>query len=362
VDFFDDEVTGQDRPPEPAPRRPRRSTRRRTRLLRILVLAAILFLVVFLVAWWARSCQQYRKVDSYRTYFEGVGTAIDDSAAIGRKVSRFVANPTRLSRQELLTELDRWAAAQDEIAVRVGRLEAPGPLGGQQGEFATGMRVRADGYALLEEVVTASLGKKQVDPDKLAALEGYFSGPDAYYMALVYVQSRRIMSDEGVSDVAVPRATYYLNWKALDRARLESALSRVGDSQKLAGIHGVALGGVEARSDTETVTLVKGGTVDVPASAALVFVVKVQNQGDVTESDVPVTATLVLPDKSTLKQEASIATIAAGQTQSVTIEGFAIPTDALSKVSTLRVVVGPVPEERVSSNNRGEYKFLLQLK
>ena len=110
------------------------------------------------------------------------------------------------------------------------------------------------------------------------------------------------------------------------------------------------------------VALTEAGTVDIPASADLAFDVKVQNQGDVTEENVAVTAQLKLPGGSVLKQTGTIATIAAGQTQSVTIQGFAIPTEALSKVSTLKVKAGPVPGERVKTNNTGQFKILLQLK
>ena len=62
-----------------------------------------------------------------------------------------------------------------------------------------------------------------------------------------------------------------------------------------------------------------------------------------------------------LTQSATIATIAAGQTQSVTIQGFAIPAEALSKVSTLKVTAGQVPGEQVKTNNVGQFKILLQL-
>ena len=246
--------------------------------------------------------------------------------------------------------------------MRAARLEAPGTLDAEQQQFATGMNVRAQGFSLLRAAILDSLGKKNVNVEKISSLGGYFSGPDAYYMHLVYLQSRQVMSDEGVTDVKVPRSTYYLTTNMFDRSRIESALSRVGSSAKLTGIHGVALVGVDATSGGTVVPLVKGRTVSVPASADLAFKVKVQNQGDVAENDVPVEVTLVLPDKSTLKQTGSIATIAAGQTQSVSVTGFAIPTDALSKVLTLKVKAGPVPEERVQSNNSGEFKFLLQLK
>ncbi len=363
MDFFDDEATGPEQTAVTRPPRRRRpADRRRNRILRILILAAILFVVVFVIALWARSCQHTRKVSAYRTYMEGVTGCITDSNALGKQLNKFIGNPTKYQRPQLIEALDRWANGQQEIATRASHLDAPDPLAQEKQDFATGMKVRARGFELLRTAVLNSLGKKNVDVNKIASLGGYFSGPDAYYMDLVYVESRQTLSDQGVTDVAVPTSTYYLTANIFDRGRIQSAVTRVGSSAKLTGIHGVSLAGVDATSNGKSVALVAGSTVTVPASANLAFSVKVQNQGDVTENDVPVEVTLVLPDKSTLKQTGSIATIAAGQTQSVSITGFAIPTSALSKVILLKAKAGPVPQERVQSNNVRQFKFLLQLK
>lgn len=362
MDFFDDDATGQapgrDQSASPSPSR-HRSNPRRTRIQRILILAAILFVIVFAMAWWARSCQHNRKVESYRAYFEGVAAAISDSAALGKQLDQFVANPTKFSRKELTAKLAELSAKQDEIAVRADRLEPPDALASEQAVFAEGMNVRADGYKLFETTMLGILGKKKVDPAKLAALAGYFSGPDAYYRSRVYVAARNTMSEQGVTDVPVPKTTYYLTAKTFDTARLEQMLNSVRSSTKLAGIHGVALVSVIAQPGD--ITLTKAGTVDIPATVGLAFDVKVQNQGDVTEENVAVTAEFKLPGGNPLKQSGTIATIASGQTQSVTLTGFNIPPEALSKVSTLKITAGPVPGEQKMSNNSGQFKILLQL-
>jgi len=365
VDFFDDDATSQapavrDTPPAAPPKR-RRPDRRRTRIQRIAILAAVLFVIVFAGAWWARSCQHNRKIGSYRDYFNGVATAIDDSVRLGKQVNAIVVNPTKLQRKELVDKLGELATKQDEIAVRATRLEPPGSLEDEQVVFATGMRVRASGYKLLRAAMMGALGNKKVGAPKIAALDGYFSGPDAYYMQLVYLPARTVMSEEGVSDVAVPTSTYYLTWKALDLATVQSMLGRVGSSAKLTGIHGVALVAVAAQSSAGDINLAKGQTADVPASADLAFVVEVQNQGSVAESEVPVTATLTVPGGTPVKQEASIATIEPGKTQAITLTGFAIPEEALGKKVTLKVVAGPVPGERVETNNSAQFKLVLQL-
>jgi hypothetical protein len=364
VDFFDDDAAGRapasGGPPAAPPKR-RRPDPRRTRIQRLAILAVILFVVVFGMAWWARSCQHDRKVGSYRSYFDGVGAAVSDSATLGKKFNAIVNNPTKLSRDELIDKLEELTVKQDEIAVRSARLEPPDTLVDEQDTFATGMRIRANGFRLLQAAMVGALTTGKVGAAKIAALNGYFAGPDAYYMDRVYLPARTVMSDEGVSDVVVPTSTYFLNWKAMDPARLEAMLASVGSSSKLSGIHGVGLVGVTAKSGGSEVNLVKGQTIDVPATADLTFVAKVQNQGTVVETDVPVTATLTLPGGATLKQEATIATIKSDQTQDVIIPPFTIPNEALGKTCTLKVTAGPVPNESVETNNSGQFKFVLQL-
>ncbi len=362
MDFFDDDATSQApgrEQPASAPRSRRSPNPRRTRIQRILILAAILFVVVFATAWWARSCQQNRKVASYRTYFQGVTVAINDSAALGKQLDQLVANPTRFSRKELAAKLAELSAKQNEIAVRADRLEAPDTLTSEQAVFSEGMKVRADGFKLFETTLLAAVGKKKVDPAKLSALAGYFSGPDAYYTSRVYVPARNTLSKQGVSDVLVPTSTYYLTATTFDTAGLVEMLTSVGSSIKLAGVRGVGLVSVIAQPGD--IMLTRAGTADIPATADLAFAVKVENQGDVTEKNVAVKADLELPGGSVLTQSSTIATIAAGQSQSVTIQGFAIPPEALSKVSTLTIAAGPVPGERVKTNNTGQFKLLLQL-
>jgi hypothetical protein len=110
------------------------------------------------------------------------------------------------------------------------------------------------------------------------------------------------------------------------------------------------------------VRLQAGGTTEVTPSADLAFVVAVQNQGNVLERRVPVTATLKLPGGETNEQSATIAAIDAGKTQEIPVSGFVIPETALSKKVTLTVEAGPVPGEPVETNNSATYKILLQLK
>lgn len=364
MDFFDDETSrapADTAGPPASPSRRRPPDRRRTRIQRLAIAAVIAFLVVFGLAWWARSCQHNRKVGTYETYFQGVTTDINDSTALGKQVSSIMYNPAKLSRNELIDTLGQLAAKQEEIAVRAARLSPPAPLEQEQADFASGMKVRARGYSLLRTAMLGALANKKVTAYTIAALDGYFSGPDAYYQELVYAPSREIMAKDGVTGVPVPKSTYYLTWKALDPLRVQQALASVGQSTKLTGIHGVGMISVTAKTSGGDVKLVKDKTNNVPASADLAFVCEVQNQGTVTEHDVTVTATLTVPGGDPLKQQGTISVIEPTKMQTVTITGFAIPETALSKEVTLKVTAGPVKGEHVLTNNTMSFKLLLQL-
>ena len=361
MDFFDDDAPVQTPPADVSTaRQRRRPDRRRTRIQRILILAAILFVVVFALAWWARSCQHNRKVASYSTYFDNVATAISDSNDLGKQLNVVITKPTSLQRSQLVAKLNDLTAKQKEIAVRAARLQPPSTLSAEQAVFADGMKVRAEGFQLFQTTLLGALSSKKVGAAKLAATGGYFTGPDAYYMSQVYMQARDTLSKQGVTGVEVPPSTYYLTSGMFDTTGLTSMLSSIGSSAKLSGIHGVGLASVTVQPGS--LALSQGHTANVPATTDLSFDVKVQNQGNVAEKNVPVTANLKLPNGSVLTQASTISSIAPNQYQTVSITGFAIPADALSKISTLTVKAGPVQGERVLSNNSGHYKILLQLK
>lgn len=359
MDFFEDDATPEAPPSSPRPRR--QTSRRRTRIQRIVILLAVLFVVVFLLAWWLRSCQHDRKIESYRDYMSAVATAVDDSKTLGKQLSAVVDDPTQYDTgKALLAQLDKLTGQQEEIATRAARQDHPDALDAQASEFATAMRVRARGFVLFRTAIAAVLDKKKgVKPAAIAALDGYLSGPDAYYQTLFYTPARQVMKDEGVTDVKVPTSSYYLTANILTQEKVASMLQQLGASAKLGGVHGVALDGVTAKPSGTA--LVRGKSVPITASPDLSFAVTVENQGNEAESDVPVEVTLVLPGGDKLKQTATISAISAGKKQTIDVTGFVIPNTAISRVSTLRVKVGPVPQERVLTNNSATYQFLLRL-
>jgi hypothetical protein len=332
------------------------------RVQRLGALLLLLFIVVFLVAWGVRSCQQNRKVNSYKTYLAQVNQAINDSNAIGKEVARFFANPAKLSAKDLIPKLKEWSDRQTEIATRARILKPPGKIAAQNTVFVWGMTVRARGFALLRADLIRGNSIKPAAAAKIAALGGYFAGPDVYYQTLFYNQVQLAMKNDGVSGVTVPKSAYFQTANIFDLANVQSMLSRLSGSATLGGVHGVALVGAVAKPEGKAqVVLVKGKDNLVTAAAQIVFSIKVNNSGTVPETNVAVKVTFTTPGATPVEQTGTIKTIGNGQTITIDLPAMIPPTPAISTVSTLTVSVGPVPNEKSLANNKAVYKIVLQL-
>jgi len=358
VSFFDDEPVPAEPPPPPRPRRPKRD-RTRTRVQRLVVLIVALVVVVFLLAVGVRHCQQTRRESAYRTYFSNVQGVIADSEKVGRELGVLLDNPTKLSNKDLATKLNELAARQQEIASRAQRIKPPAKLADLHQIFILGMKVRARGVEQVRDGLLAALGKKNTEAAarRLAALSGYFSGPEIYYRELFQTQAQKIMADDGVKEVTVPAFDFFLRNDFFDPQKIDTALKRAAGSVKTTGIHGVSLKGVVVKP--ADVTLVAGKSTQVESAPELSFAVTVQNQGSVTENDVPVKVMFNGPGSNDQRLEGTIAAIAPGDKETVEIGGLVPPDAALTRESTVEVTAGPVSGEKVTDNNSASYGVIL---
>ena len=361
MSFFDDdgEVTA---PPEPRPRR--RTSRSRTRLQRFAVLAAIIFVIVLVLTLSIRSCQSNRKKNAYSTYMAGVQTVVDDSAAVTKQIVAILSDPTKYSRNQLLAKLDGLETTQREILTRTQQLDPPGPLTAEQQALAQGMEVRLEGVRLFHDGLVKALGVKNTAAAaaNIASYSGYFTGPDVYYQMYFYAPAQETVQKEVGGGVTVPAVNPARSGTALDPSRIKTAIDRMQTSRKLTGIHGVSLVSVvlNDQNGKQVAKLVPNKEVKVTAGPGLVFRVSAQNQGTVTETNVPVTVTVVPPGTSAeQKLTQTMASIAAGATSTVDVPGFNPAASSIGRVTIIKVFVGPVPEEQTTSNNKAEYKLRL---
>ncbi len=358
MSFFDDEVTA----PEQRPRR--RPNRSRTRLQRWLVFAVIIFVVVLVLTLSIRSCQTNRKKNAYQTYMAGVQTVVDDSSAVTKQMAALLADPTKYSRKQLLAKLDTLESNQQEILTRTQQLDPPQPLESEQQALEQGMRVRLEGVRLFHDGIVKALGVKNTAAAaaNLASYSGYFTGPDVYYQKFFAAPAQETVQKEVGGGVTVPVINPAKSGSLLDAASIKTAIDRMQSSRKLTGIHGVSLVSVTLTDQTgkKVATLQPNREVQVTAGPGMVFNVKTQNQGTVTETNVPVTVTIVPPGTSAeQKLTQAIPSLAAGATQSTSVPGFNPAASSIGRVTIVKVFVGPVPEEQFLGNNKAEYKLRL---
>jgi len=358
VSFFEDEPQPATEPA--APQRKRRSPRS-LRLQRLVVAVLVLFLVVFLLALWIRACAHDQKVESYRSYFTSVQAAVDESDAIGKTIRTVINNPTRFTKTSLVRRLDEAARDQKAILDRVKKFSPPDTITDQQVSLEQAMMVRLNGTQQWRDLMTAQLKNANADVSgkQLAALGGFFTGPEASYGVLCFTPFKRVLVDEGVTGVQVPEWDYFLADNPFTVARLDSMLDRM-QTPSLGGTHGVGITKVVARPSG--LALNAATTVKVPASTDLRFIVSVQNTGTVIERNISTRFAIKPAGASSAQtQEQIITSLAPGRIQQVSFSGFAINAAALGKVSQVTVKAGPVPKEKSLDNNTVRYKIILQL-
>jgi len=360
VSFFDDDAETQ--APQAPPSRPRRKVdKRRMRIQRLVIFLAVLFVVVFLLALGVRQCQKTQKENTYRTYFTEINTAINDSNNVGKKIGAILANPTKYSKSELTAQLDTLVRGQAEITKRAQNIAAPSKLADLHTIFVLGMQVRQRGVEEVRAGLLSALTGKNAAAmaAKLSALGAYFTGPDVYYGELYQTQAQKVMADDGVKNVAVPSSDYFLTHTLFDATAIETALKRAASTNKTTGIHGVAL--VKVIAKPANVQLVAGKQTQVKSDPNLVFAVTVQNQGTVTETNVPVTVTFVPPGSGAPQTaKATIAAIGPNEQVSVDVGPISPAAAAISKPSTIKVDVAAVAGEQLTTNNQATYSIILQ--
>jgi hypothetical protein len=360
VNFFEDDESGRAPAPPTTPGR-KPANKRTLRIQRLAIIVVALFVVVLLLTLWIRSCQHNQKVSGYKDYFSGVQTLVTDSKKVGQDLNSIVNNPHQFTRTGLAGKLDSMVRAQNDVATRAQLLKAPGKLVSQNQYFVLGMQVRAKGMQHMKEGIIAAIGgKSKVTAADLAALSGYFTGPDAYYAEEFYTQAQNVLKIDGVAGVTVPTSTFFLKSGMFGPLKLQKMLKNIPGSA-VGGIHGVAVISVTVKSGTNSQQLQGGRKNTIKASADMTFIVSVANQGSVAEGGVPVTLTLQPPGGAQAqKLSQTIDSIGAGKTVTAQFSGFVL-TKAISRVSDLTAKAGPVPLEKSTSNNTLALKITLSL-
>ena len=371
MSFFEDEEEEQfeeDIAPPPRRSRPRRGRRPRpsrrgpggqSPLGRVLLILAAVIVVVLVISLGIKSCVDQRRVSQYQDYFAAVSNVVNDSDAIGKQLSDIFQNPSPGVRQQLEGKLTDFQNASNQIVDRAKAINPPDAFKQENEWFVASMQVRARGLNGLQPAMLNALGAQdnnagaaQVSHEMLILLTS-----DVSYDEFFYQPCQRELGNEQITDSKVPQSKFLADAELASQQTDVSVLEKLkgGATAQVTGLHGVAL--VSVKAQPSGAQLDPANQNNLKASDALTFQVEVENQGEATETNVPVSITLTAPSRpNPQKVDGTIPSIAPNERKTIELTGLAA--GAGSEVTILSVSCGPVPGEKNLQNNSAQYKIV----
>ncbi|MEO5575828.1 MAG: hypothetical protein ABIR67_09980 [Gaiellaceae bacterium] len=349
------------------PRLPRGPIRPRTGLtplLRLLGLVAFAILIVVLLLFWAQSCQEDAKRDSYSDYMSDISAVGRDSERVGRELSDVLTTPG-IKPADLQKQLTGLVQQQEIGADRARKLEPPGPLLDSHEQAVEALTFRVDGLAGLAEAFRRTQGSKDAAAAGalLASQAERLVASDVVWDDLFKEPGMSVLRTEEISGVEVPDSNFV---KTPDLASTRSMVpiwERINGSAASgstggtpSGLHGTNIESVQVVPGGQTLATSTENTVE--ASTDLSFAVAVANGGDSQEVKIVVTLTIQQSPTPIVKKQ-TIDIINPDETKRVVFRDF--PSVDFGERRVMRIDVDPVPGEKTLSNNSAEYPVIFSL-
>lgn len=327
-----------------------------------LIVALVAIIVVVVVVVLAVTSTGGDDTADYQRYFASVSSIVKKSDAIGADLTTLLSTPEDTNRKEIQTQLDAFVSEAVDLERRAKALEAPETLieADVHQFFVLVMTFRREGLESLEPSLMNALEVEdtEVAAEQISESLQYLTNSDFLY-ANVYVKGATdVLKERGIEGVTVPSSKFLEDPNLACKASAQEIIAQLKSSGSLQAVHGVAVAKVMAQPDSQQIK--NGQTYNLTSSDELAFLVTVENQGNMAEKDVPVEVTLGIegggePQTVTV----TIPEIKGGEEVTVEVTGLN-PTD-YGEQAALTVQAGPVPDEKVMTNNVLEATVIFKL-
>jgi hypothetical protein len=374
-DFFDEPETveatqrrrlprpgGRGRGPGRPPRQPIRTPAGLVPLARLVGLIAIAIAVVLGLVFWVSSCQGKSKQAEYQDYVDKVKAIAKTDTSISNEFSRALLSSAP-KQSQLESTLQQYAQQEQQAFTQAQQIRAPGPLRTYHQQLVNAVQLRYQGFSQMgDELARANLKQSTTGvADALTRAGGFLAASDVVWEQLYRLPSRQRLIDQGIKGVVIPSSQIVPN-PDLVSARsfgfLVQRLTGASTGGTPSGKHGNGIVGTRVTPQQTDLSTTTATTVKV--SADLAFVVTVEDSGDFTETQIPVTLTIRAGGAPIVKKQ-TIQQIGPGEQQKVTFTGFNLPTSAFGQRATVSVVVSRVKGEVNTSNNHALYTVFFTL-
>jgi hypothetical protein len=318
-------------------------------------------LVLILLVFGVRGCLDSRKDSAINDWVRDVDALMKESNGESDALFEQLSGGGGTD-VEVENALNSFRIQSAQLVDRASDLDHPGDLNAAQSQLVETLTFRAEGIAQIADALPNALtdgDQAEGAADSIADAMQLFLTSDQIYVKRVLPSLDEVLKAQGLSQT-LTKSTFLKDLAWLDPAEVADRLGGIssggggeeGDEEAAPGLHGNGLGTVTLGGQT----LVAGGSTSVTATGDLSFDVQVLNQGENTETDVTVTAT-VGSGGDEITAEGVIETIAAGESQTVTIPLNETPPTGQAVPITIEVELVPGEDESVG-NNTGEFSVI----
>lgn len=318
----------------------------------------LLVLILFVVG--VRGCLDSRKESSITNYVSDVDALVRESNQLSTQLfEQLQGGDGGTSDVDAQNALASFRIQAVQLVDRAADLDTPGDLEGAQGYLIDTLEFRAQGVGQIAENLPNALtdgAEQEGAADAIAEAMQLFLTSDRIYQYRVRPLIDDVLTENDLEQ-NLANSTFLEDLSWLDASEVASRIGGLGsdedtDAADDGGVHGTGLGTVTLGG----VALVPGGSATLTAGDDLAFEVQVTNQGDSTESDIAVTAT-VGSGSDAIEADGVIDTIAPGEAQTVEIPLGETPPTGQAVPVTVEVELVEGEDESIG-NNSAEYSVI----
>ncbi|HYJ00260.1 MAG TPA: hypothetical protein VEX36_11385 [Thermoleophilaceae bacterium] len=313
----------------------------------------VLLLFVFLV----KGCLDSRKESAINDYVADVDGLMRQSNQQSDALFTLLAGGGDASDVEIENGLNGYRIRSAQLVDLARDLDHPDDLDTAQRYLVDTLDLRREGVGLIADHLPAAIAggdQEEGGADEIAQDMQPFLASDQLYFRRVLPAIDQVLDQEGLEQKVITSAFLPdVSW--LQPTEVATRIGGIGGAEGSAdaapGLHGNGLGAVTLGG----VALTPGASTSVPLSDDLTIQVQVANQGENTETDVPVKVTIG-SGADAISAEAVLDTIAAGETKTVDV-----PIDEQPPTGQnipISVEIEAVPGEEKTDNNVGDFSAI----
>ena len=295
-----------------------------------------------------------------KDYVSDVDAIAQDSGQQGRSLFDLLSRGGGRSQAvDIENTLNGLRIQSAQLVDRSRDLDVPDELSTAQRFLLETLEFRRDGLAAIADDLPTALGDqdRRQSTNRVTAEMQNFLTSDVIYTQRVIPNLEGPLRDEGLrGEVRIPSSRFLPDVDWLDPSFVADRVGRIrtgrgGDRAAAPGLHGNGLGTVSLGGQT----LSPGGSATIRLTRDLEFEIQVANQGEHTETDVPVRVTIGRGGDE-IRLDGTVETIGAGETKTVPIPVTGEPPTGQNV--PVSVEIGRVPGEEKTDNNRGSFSAI----